>query len=260
IEGKQIEQYLRIISVENPSSALRMVRALKRGEIVMFDLDGNLGVGGEEGTRAEAFTVTFLNREVHVRRGAAYLSYKTGAPIVPIVPSWGSGNRAHLTFHEPIQIQPGETLENFCQRSLRRLYGLLEARVLEEPPDWEMWPEFYKWVSPSLAVNGENRIPGLTQSRLAELQQRLAGANDCQFRIDPRTVFVMKIKSQHLLIDVLGFRFFLVNRSTREILQLLYQDVTLQTIIRRLKHKYPATHILKELARLRVLHLIEEKA
>lgn len=259
IDGKQIEQYLRIITVENPSSALRMVRALKRGEIVMFDLDGNLGVGGEAGTRAEEFTVTFLDREVHVRRGSAYLSYKTGAPIVPIVPSWGSGNRAHLTFHDPIQIEPGETLENFCQRSLNQLYGILEARVLEEPPDWEMWPEFYKWVSPSLAGNGKSGIPRLMQSSLAELQQKVEGANDCQFRIDPRTVFVMKIKRRHLLVDVLGFRFFIVNRITREILKLLYKGVTLQTIIRRLKHKYPATQILKELARLRVLHLIEEK-
>jgi lauroyl/myristoyl acyltransferase len=259
IDGKQIEQYLRIITVENPSSALRMVRALKRGEIVMFDLDGNLGVGGEAGTRAEAFKVSFLGREVHVRRGAAYLSYKTGAPIVPVVPSWGRGGRPHLTFHDPIQAEPGETLENFCQRSLNQLYGILETRVLEEPADWEMWPEFYKWISPSLTVNGESGISGLMQSSLRELQLRLNGSNNCQFRIDPRTVFVVKIKRRHLLIDVLGFRFFLVNQSTREILKLLYRDVTLQTIMSRLKHKYPATQILKDLARLRVLHLIEEK-
>lgn len=259
IDGKQIEKYMRIISVENPSSALRMVRALKRGEIVMFDLDGNLGVGGEAGTRQEAFTVNFLGREVHVRRGAAYLSYKTGAPIVPVVPSWGSGGRPHLTFHDPIQVEQGETMENFCQRSLRQLYGILETRVLEEPADWEMWPEFYKWISPSLTVNGESRIAGLMQSSLRELQLRLKGSNNCQFRIDRRTVFVVRIKRRHLLIDVLGFRFFLVNRSTREILKLLYQDVTLQTIISQLKHKYPVTQILKDLARLRVLHLIEEK-
>lgn len=259
IDGKQIEQYLRIISVENPSSALRMVRALKRGEIVMFDLDGNLGVGGEEGTRAEAFTVTFLGREVHVRRGAAYLSYKTGAPIVPIVPSWGSDGRAHLTFHDPIQVEQGETLQTFCQRSLTELYGILEARILEEPADWEMWPEFYKWVSPPHTANSKSHVAGLMQSSLSELQLRLSGANDCRFRVDPRTVFVVKVKRQHLLIDVLGFRFFLVNRSTREILKLLYQDVTLQTIMNRLKHKYPATRILKELARLRVLNLIEER-
>ena len=214
---------------------------------------------GEEGTRAEAFTVTFLDRDVHVRRGAAYLSYKTGAPIVPVVPSW-TGGRAHLTFHEPIQIKEGETLETFCQRSLNQLYGILESRVREEPADWEMWPEFYKWVSPSLRTNGNSRASGLMQRSLAELQQRVKGADDCQFRIDPRTVFVVKIKRRHLLIDVLGFRFFLVNKTTREILNLLYQDVTLQTIIRRLKHKYPATEVLKELARLRVLHLIEEKA
>jgi len=260
IDGRQIEQYLRIISVENPSSALRMVRALKRGELVMFDLDGNLGVGGEERTRADAFTVTFLEREVHVRRGAAYLSYKTGAPIVPVVPSWGSGGCPQLIFHDPIQAEEGETLEDFCQRALTQLYGILEARVLQEPADWEMWPEFYKWISPALKLNGEGLASGLMQSSLKELQQRMEDSYDCQLRVDPRTVFVVKIKRRHLLIDLLGFRFFLVNRSTREILKLLYQGVTLQTVIRRLRHKYPASQILKELARLRVLHLLEEKA
>lgn len=260
IDGKQIEQYLRIISVENPSSALRMVRALKRGEIVMFDLDGNLGVGGEEGTRAEAFTVNFLGRDVHVRRGSAYISYKTGAPIVPVVPSWGREGRPHLTFHDPIRVEEGETLEAFCQRTLQRLYGILEARILEEPADWEMWPEYYKWVSPSLTVNRESQVSGSMKSSLSELQLKLEGADDCQFRVDPRTVFVVKVKRRHLLVDVLGFRFFLVNRSTREILKLLYQDVSLKTLIKRLKRKYPVTQILKDLARLRVLHLIEEKA
>ncbi len=257
IDGKKIATNLRIIRVEESSSALKMVRALKRGELVMFNLDGNFGAGDDLRTAQKKVRVRLLGREILARKGAAYLSYKTGAPIVPVIPLWLPGQRPRLTFHEPLVAREGETLEDFCQRTLQQMYSQLESHVLEDPAQWEVWSEFYKWVAPATKIREAEKNGEAARAHYEYFSRALEESPDLPLRVDPRHAFIVRMKRRHVLVDLRNFRFFLVPASTGEVLQLLYRGVTLQSVVADLRRKHAPGQVLKELTRLRVLRLLD---
>lgn len=261
IDGAKIATNLRIIRVEEPSSALKMVRALRRSELVMFNLDGNFGAGDDDARRAQKkVRVNLLGREILARKGAAYLSYKTGAPIVPVIPLWLPGQRPRLTFYEPLVAGEGEELEDFCQRTIQQMYGQLEAHVLADPAQWEVWSEFYKWMSPAEKINEAEKNGAAVRAHFDYFSRALEESPEMPLRVDPERAFIVRMKRQDVLVDLRNFRFFLVPSSTAEVLKLLYRGVTLQSVVAALRRRHEPGQVLKELTRLRVLRLLEVQA
>lgn len=261
IDGAKIATNLRIIRVEEPSSALKMVRALRRSEVVMFNLDGNFGAGDDDMRRAQKkVRVNLLGREILARKGAAYLSYKTGAPIVPVIPLWLPGQRPRLTFYEPLVAREGEELEDFCQRTIQQMYGQLEAHVMEDPAQWEVWSEFYKWMSPAEKINETEKNGEAVRAHFDYFTRALEESPELPLRVDPDHAFIVRMKRQDVLVDLRNFRFFLVPASTAEVLKLLYRGVTLQSVVAALRRRHEPGQVLKELTRLRVLRLLEVQA
>ncbi len=259
--GPQVEAVRRValLPVEEPTCALKMVRALKKGNAVMFDIDGNIGVGSEERTLQETMTLPFLGREIHVRRGVAYLSYRTKAPILPLIPLWGARGRPELHFYDPIFPGDDETREEFEERSLRQIYGLLEQVLLERPDQWEMWPHFFKWLRPPPKLDGTEEAGHRVESLVDRLRDRLECSPDQALRVSPDEAFVLHIRGQRVFIDSRNFRFFLTSPSTEEALHYLHRGTTLGEVTRRLERKYPREATLKELARLELLNLLRQQ-
>ena len=74
------------LAVEEPNCALKMMRPLRRGEAVIFDLDGNIGVGGEERT-LEGWLLLELSRPPDPRPAGR------GLPRVPLRGTDPAGDR-----------------------------------------------------------------------------------------------------------------------------------------------------------------------
>jgi len=248
-EEAELASRVEILTVEEPTCALKMVRALKRGEVVFFDVDGNIGVGGEKRTRQGTLTLSFLGRDIHVRKGVAYLSHRTGAPIVPVTTLWEEQG-PRVRFQPPLSPEEKEGKEEYTERALTHLYGQLENHLLRHPEQWEMWPHFFKWITPPEPLS-------LDEESLASLQDDLRAAlregSETRLHADPQRVFVLRVRDKRLLIDREGFRFFLTSRGGELLLERLHRGTTLGRLVRELRSSLSVDDILRELARFQVL-------
>jgi lauroyl/myristoyl acyltransferase len=257
--GSQVDAVNRLttLAVEEPTCALKMMRALRRGEAVMFDLDGNIGVGGEERTLEGTSRLRFLGRDVHVRQGVAYLGYRSGAPILPVIVLRGRGGRPELHFSEPLVAAADEPLEAFGERALRTLYDLLERTVREHPEQWEMWPHFYKWLAPPAKLAGEAGAAPAVDRELAVLRRTLRERPETPLEVRSGDARVMRIRGRYLFVDLHNFRFFVVSPLIARLLHRLFRGSTLGRIVRDLGGGGAQETVLHELARLRALNLLQ---
>ncbi len=254
----ELAQRVHTLAVEEPTCALKMVRALRRGEAVMFDVDGNIGVGGEGRTREAAMPLTFLGREVQVRTGVAYLSHRTGAPILPVLTVWGPDGQPHLEFQPPMSAETEESRDAYCRRVMPRIYGLLEATLLQQPEQWEMWPQLFKWIRPPAPLTGEEAQE--TLGRLSgELHQQLQQAPQTWLQVHPHDAFTLRIRDRRLLIDRRNFRFFLSNETGERLVRFLHKGIPLQGLLQRMGKASSPETTLHELARLHMLDLLEAR-
>ncbi len=259
VAGPQVDGVRKVtmLAVEERTCALKMMRALRRQEAVMFDLDGNIGVGGEERTLEGSILLSFLGRQVHVRHGVAYLGYRSGAPVLPVIALWGARGRPEMHYFEPILAHEGESLAEFSQRCLKEIYGLLEAVVLEHPAQWEMWPHFFKWLPPPARLGeldpDSTVLAGETEA-LASLLERTPGS---PVAVKPENAFVMRIRGKNLFVDAVNHRYFFVSPPTRKLLKRLHAGSTLGRIVREVGRGRTRDAVLLDLARFRLLNLLE---
>lgn len=257
--GPQVEAADRftLLAVEEPSCALKMMRALRRNEAVVFDIDGNIGVGGEAKTRDGAPILRFLGREVHVRPGVAYLAYRSGAPILPAIALWSRSGRPELHIHEPLMPAADESQEAFTGRALELLYGQLEEVLRERPEQWEMWPHLFKWMQspPKLAEDPDRRRHFEQARRWAETI--LADGGDSHWIVRREDAFVLRVRGKWLFIDARHFRFFVTSSLMARTLDHFYSGPTVDELVRSLGRSAPRDAILDAMARLRLLDLME---
>jgi len=245
-----------ILPVEEPTCALKMVRALRREEFVIFDVDGNIGVGGEEATREKAHKIDFLGLSVRVRTGVAYLSYRTGAPVVPIIPLWNGAGRPVLKIHAPIEAEQEEGKEAFLHRAVSEIYGILEDQLFATPEQWEMWPQVSKWLKPPAPIGSDAESKAQLEQTISDLERSLEVTPETVLRLREDDAFTLRIRGRTVFVDRLNKRFFLVPERSGPLFERLRRGLTLSELMRRTgPSAMRAT--LREVACLRVLNLLE---
>jgi len=136
---------------DDPRSIATSLKNLKRGRSLLFYIDGNLGSGGAKPQGDRLVSVPFLGREILARRGIAFISQRSGVPIIPII-----ANRAHgwipaIETFEPIHPVHEKCLDE--QAAITRyLYGILQAQLLVDPAQWEGWLYVHKFLPHLTAV------------------------------------------------------------------------------------------------------------
>lgn len=260
-EGSPAAEVIRRVkllpAVEQPEAAREMVHALRERAAVMFDVDGNTGVGGEEQTLREGLPLKFLGRDIYVRRGIAHLAYRTGAPIVPLVPVWGPGGRPILHFHEPLLPAEGESLEAFAERSMKQLYGLLEQTLREKPEQWEMWPQFSRWFRPPTRLAARREHAEALQRARAHLRELREKSPGEPVRVDRRTAFILRIRGARVLVDTRDARFIVVSPRSVAVLRQLHRGGTLRELVGRLQRRFGEEKVMEELARFKAMGLLQ---
>jgi len=115
---------VRFVPRTAPTVSLRLIAALRRGEVVAVQGDRALGTRGDT-------LVPFFGRPAPFPRGPFVLARALGVPLVPAFCMLGSDDRYVVTMPEPLTVAAGGE-----EDALRRWVGLLEDIVRRHPTQW----------------------------------------------------------------------------------------------------------------------------
>lgn len=113
------------------SSALGLIRGLRRGEIVALLADRDF--------THHADRYEFFGRPACLPRGAAWLALKTGAPIVPAFLLRQEDDTFLLRLHRPIVPEENDGQDGI----MARIRDILQAEIGERPYQWFIFRDFW---------------------------------------------------------------------------------------------------------------------
>ena len=116
------------VYVEDPDCSLKILQRLRSGGLVDIHLDVPHS--------GHVIETPFLARALAVPAGALHLAYVAGCPALPMVVRGRAGS-LEIEIDPPVSLDRALPPEEFCQRYLPVLVGILEQHVRERPEDWE---------------------------------------------------------------------------------------------------------------------------
>ena len=124
---------------ESPLLAVRLMAALKRGEVVAIQIDRPAG--------PNVMRVDFFGAPTPLPTGPVSLALATGAPVLPVFVLFDRKDRFRLLSVPPLRFERDRTQDEVLQteRGLRRLVEVMESVVSRHPDQWfnfyDVWPE-----------------------------------------------------------------------------------------------------------------------
>ncbi len=151
---------------EEPTTAIKIMRALKKGTNVITFVVANFG---SKGNSACGQTVDFLTHPLQVPTGIFKLALKANAPVIQVHAN-GTNPNVNLCFADPIQL----TETNF-QKSIQTIYSRFAKVVLSHPSEWSQWGYVYDQTEQAFYTEFEN---------FSSLAEQSFWFQDKQFRFD----------------------------------------------------------------------------
>ena len=148
-----------ILNAEDPGVLLKIIREFKQGRSLLVYLDGNTGTGTSD---EKLELVPFLDQFINVKKGMAYLSYVSGAPLVPVVAYRKADYGNVLCVENPIYPDKTQSREEFSQQTLRKLFHTFGNYVYQYPSQWEAWNYVQNFL-PALVEEAPKVVAGLYQ-------------------------------------------------------------------------------------------------
>jgi KDO2-lipid IV(A) lauroyltransferase len=138
LDNARLEKYLRRVReskgnivIYKKDSARRILRELKAGRTAGVLMDHNV-------SPAEGIFADFFGVPAATSTGVALLALRTGAPVLPGYLTPRRGGRYTIKFLPPIDMaRTGDTTEDL-RVNTRRLNGVLERIIREQPESW-LW-------------------------------------------------------------------------------------------------------------------------
>jgi KDO2-lipid IV(A) lauroyltransferase len=119
-------------------SGIRLLRVLRRREMVAFVVDAGLGRGG-------GADVTFFGRPTVFPAGPARLARLSGAPLVFGAAVRKPGGRFAALISPPLYSDRSLDADEDARRLTQAIAGIFEGHVRRHPSQWyafrDMWPE-----------------------------------------------------------------------------------------------------------------------
>ncbi|ELR69765.1 hypothetical protein C900_04612 [Fulvivirga imtechensis AK7] len=178
---------MEILDAKNPKILFEIIRAVKDGYSIVIFQDGNAGTDGITEDNKNLQNVNFLNRELKARKGVAYMSYLTKAPVAPLlIPR--VGNKYVAYFLREIKPEENEEREDYCDRLLKTLYGNLEKYVQLYPAQWDGWFNLQKYI-----------VKGSRTDTMVKFEPEKA------FHFNNKGFIPFKDKQEHFLLDIVTY-------------------------------------------------------
>lgn len=165
--SKKENTELQLIDAEESNAGLQMLRVLKTGKSLVLYLDGQTGAGTRTNENANSCVVDFLNQQLYVRKGIAYLAHAAKVPIIPVACYRKSMEDIRLLFYPLMPANDLMNRDEFAVATTQQLYTLFGELIAAYPEQWEGWLTIHQNVKlinnvsiqrPILCKRGENLL------------------------------------------------------------------------------------------------------
>lgn len=140
----------RVVEAGSPSTVMTVLRELKAGRSLIVYIDGSPETAPKPGEETQFLPVCLGNRHVFTRKGVGYLSYLSGAPIVPVV-TYRQPNLTNVVeCLETILPDRQTDRETFCGETMQQLYDGFWPYLKRYPGQWEGWNFIHGFLKPEV--------------------------------------------------------------------------------------------------------------
>lgn len=229
---------VKYINSEESTAIWKMACALRERRTLVGWFDGLTGTAGSESSKSAAI-VKFCETQICVRMGLAFVSAKTGAPLILAVTRNEKNDGIAVRFEAPLTKRTDETIEEFCQRASQRFVSILEQEVQIDPPCWEEWCHFnsrnlFDVALPCLASPSDDSLLGIV------------------WRIDLDNVDLLNMSDGDVLVSLRSGTALALTPLIIAIRQVLSRDMSGNDLVDLLKKEFAeeevkaALHVLRE--------------
>ena len=141
----KVESEMLIVNADEPTSALKILRALRDGYSLVAYMDADSGSGEQKGEE-----ISFLNHGIYARKGISFLSYASNIPIVPLVAYRKPDLQNVICVGEPIYPDKNLSKAAFEKQTLQQLYNWFAEYIVQVPEQWEVWGYINNFMLPPL--------------------------------------------------------------------------------------------------------------
>jgi len=153
---------IHFIDVRDPTTTLRLARALHRGAVVVLFVDGNRGTDSTRGVQARE-TIKFFDRNVFVKNGAARIAASAKAPLLAVAACRGE-HEDRPAVGSPIFVEDNPSSIT-C--ALQEIYAFFERQILLSPENWEGVRLLHQWQPLSESNERQAIVPDGIRVRFA---------------------------------------------------------------------------------------------
>jgi len=214
IEHDNSKLKLELVDMGEPMAIFRLARRLRSGKDVFAFIDGDSRqrIMDNEQRRIR---IPFLEGALLISSGFAYLSYLTGAPLVPMISYRAPRKGTVLDFMDWIYPDTAHTAETYAKRSMTKLFRYLETRVKADPTQWEGWLYIHQ------LVERKNNPEYLTPEKNRQVPSD-------EYLVNHQRYGLIAGKSDHYLFDRQQYRLLWI---PSELFELLDNRTEQQTVI-----------------------------
>ncbi|HEY2913345.1 MAG TPA: hypothetical protein VGK21_08305 [Candidatus Angelobacter sp.] len=145
---------MQILPVAEEGTSLKLLQALRKGQVVLMHADGNAGLSGKRGTGSRCL-VQFANFSISVKTGIANLAWVANVPILPMIALANGMDAGQVICGEPI-FRPdsgsASSRDTFVQNTMQSLYSFLEKYGRGYPEQWPGVAAIHRWRRGHAAV------------------------------------------------------------------------------------------------------------
>lgn len=201
-----------LINANDKNSLFRINRELRKGKNILVYVDGNTGTGDDLAGR-NLLSIPFLNQQIKVRAGAAFISYITNTPIYPVVSTRLWRFVPCLDFFQPILPHKGIDRQVFVEQSISRIYKYLEKAVYKKPWQWEAWLHLHEHADITNPIAERLPVPVSREGK----KKRLVRFNEEDYSF-------FRIKDQYFLFRKSDYQCFGIERWLYHRLKQIYNN------------------------------------
>lgn len=227
---------IQLLEVEQHNVGRKLVLALKRGDIGVIYVDGNMGPDGTK-VQEGGVGVNFLGRDIQVKAGIARMAQSFGLPILPLFVrrkqidhqchSEALNSYVHLgelvTPADKRALKQGHVdKEADLLRLMQSLYTQLGAEVQRDPANWEFALCFHRWLQrPDKQPDHTTSHASSNTTNRVDLAQEPDQLRLC---MDKSRVSPLFSKGQLIWIDIQRQKGFKADSSHQALLERLNSD------------------------------------
>lgn len=239
----------KFILANDPRAIIRISKALKKNEIILFFLDGNLGLGDKKRTEI----VPFFSQYLYARKGALQIALMNKTPIVPMISRWNKFDNAEYKFFNKIEVDYNASLKESTSSLTKSLYSFFINFISEEPAQWEQWKNCHHfWVKPDKSLK-EISVEQYDETK-EKIRNMITPAKKNKIMLDKSKVgYFIDKNEQLILVDIKTIKVFDVEAAIRDIVLTLYKNpLSLKALVKKISRKYNKEQITEALTKLDV--------